>query len=362
METIDANQFDHSQAYPDDLPELVDEEDLLHEPTDIDTKDNFSMDESQYEEKVTGEPKTEFGKNMQIFLSFPASWGYIFWPVLHYMGWDEDFDKYCVENICDVLPCPSCQVHCTQYRLEHIDDEKDFEYTFHFHNAVSERLGKEGITFDEAERMMIDSDYIDKIYREHIPMFLSIISLRAALLPEKDRELHIEYLTRFLKCFDDEHHVACPEELHPDLRGKDYFNWVCDWLELDSDKQFIEIVKRFNIHEVQAIGRADQMRKEDNYKMKVMKQVLEERGIDVDKATLHAEVKLAQKKVEELEQRDKVNEKSFKSLQEELTRLREQNKKLEEEGEDDKNQVYLYAAIITGIICVILMLVLFFRK
>ena len=315
--------------------------------------------------------KREQEKNTQqrmykLFISDPRTWGWIFWPVFHYMAWDEDFDNYCVENFCDVLPCAGCQIHCNEHRLETLEKKEkfDFEWSVDFHNKVSERVGKKPFDLQDAEDQMIDSDYVDRIYAEFIPLFVSLISLQASLVPETTRELYLKYLTRFFTAFLDEEVPAPPTEIDPKNNGRDYFLWAMECIDADATKMYVEIVKRFNTVEVSNIARADQMRKEDEFRIKAMQQILKDGGIDVDAATLQAEVKVQTQKVDELTRREQTNKVSFENMQKQLSAAKEKLEKFESvdvEEEDKKNNVYLWAAVGCAIMAIIFMILLLIK-
>lgn len=321
-----------------------------------------------------------------IQLSVPSSWGYIFWPVLHWMVFENDISygadseadavddgsctieiegdwDYCIDNFCDVLPCPGCQVHCHQNQREH-EGRKDFEWSVNFHNSVNARNNKSAFSVEDSMKQMSDPDYINQIHREYIPLFLYVISLQMTVRPPSDRPKQIEYIQKFLDNFQDEDTVV---EDPPDFDTDDnmaHFKWVARSLGQDVQIAFDLVNERFNFEEIRKLDRADKMRQEDEARMDVMRKALESGGIEIEKVTLAANLEVAERKVKELTSKVESNEKHAKYLVELLKEKDEKLKTMTGETQDSKDHAtdhtYLWATMAS--VCVLLLMFLFLRR
>ena len=79
-------------------------------------------------------------------------WGPSMWRVLHSLSFsiseenEKDRKKFLdfLESLRTLLPCEDCRLHFSQYLEEHNPQKAEnlAVWTFDFHNAVNERLGK----------------------------------------------------------------------------------------------------------------------------------------------------------------------------------------------------------------------------
>lgn len=94
-------------------------------------------------------------------------WGTYTWYFFHALSFsikNEHFDKEkiflveCIENICDILPCPNCRAHALHY-LRNYDIRKATNkelfknYLFNFHNKVNKNTGKKIFTYNEFDSL-----------------------------------------------------------------------------------------------------------------------------------------------------------------------------------------------------------------
>lgn len=65
-----------------------------------------------------------------------------------------------IEGQCSTVPCPSCKSHAHTYLVQHPLDPKTgqeaFEWTVDFHNHVNVQNGKPKLTYEEAEKALIE--------------------------------------------------------------------------------------------------------------------------------------------------------------------------------------------------------------
>jgi len=112
-------------------------------------------------------------------LADPKSFGPGAWLVIHILAYHaktneskRDFEA-AMHNICSGLKCNNCKVHCGDYLKNHpiknYWDVKNkngvdigmFKWSWNFHNAVNQRLGKETMDFDTAYHLYSeDSDMV----------------------------------------------------------------------------------------------------------------------------------------------------------------------------------------------------------
>jgi hypothetical protein len=99
-----------------------------------------------------------------------AFWGQPTWFFLHTFAEKINSEYYLkhkqsvislIKMICENLPCPHCRMHATQY-MHKVNansvqtKERLISMFIHFHNEVSQRLGKQAFNMD----------YYDKIYKK----------------------------------------------------------------------------------------------------------------------------------------------------------------------------------------------------
>lgn len=97
-----------------------------------------------------------------------TDWGNAFWFIIHYIAAnlpEKLSDNYktafiaMIMSIQLLIPCDECKQHMANYISKvdihsyMISNKTVFQYTWEFHNAVSQRLGKNTISFGEAFNM-----------------------------------------------------------------------------------------------------------------------------------------------------------------------------------------------------------------
>jgi hypothetical protein len=109
-----------------------------------------------------------------------SMWGNAFWTTMHYISANlpissnrtpESNNRYRTSFVAFImcirflLPCPDCEGHMTRY-IENVDihpflrsNIDAFQWTWEFHNSVSNRLGKSSLEFDSAFRMYKMGNY-----------------------------------------------------------------------------------------------------------------------------------------------------------------------------------------------------------
>lgn len=95
-------------------------------------------------------------------------WGPSMWRVLHSLSFsiseenEKDRKKFLdfLESLRTLLPCEDCRLHFSQYLEEHNPQKAEnlAVWTFDFHNAVNERLGKPQFSFEDVSKLYESSN------------------------------------------------------------------------------------------------------------------------------------------------------------------------------------------------------------
>lgn len=128
-------------------------------------------------------------------------WGYFFWFFIHSsaLSFDQD-EQIDIEtlahlksfwyNMCGVLPCPACSLHCFQNSMNEQFDFKTgrdyWEFTVNFHNKVNKSLDKIEFSYDDAFnawnkqlKQYNENLNIDNFKKAFLPVYWNVIYLCA---------------------------------------------------------------------------------------------------------------------------------------------------------------------------------------
>jgi len=96
-------------------------------------------------------------------------WGPSMWRVLHSLSFSisdssrekdrKNFIEF-LQSLRTLLPCADCRLHFAEYLDEHNPTKADnlAVWTFDFHNAVNERLGKPQFSFEDVSKVYESSN------------------------------------------------------------------------------------------------------------------------------------------------------------------------------------------------------------
>ena len=91
-------------------------------------------------------------------------WGPGTWHSIHTTAaWVDSMDKFkffCtwIRDQLDKLPCPECTQHAQEYLMNYPPERTEdvFIWSWRFHNAVNQKLGKPELNYDGAKKLYLD--------------------------------------------------------------------------------------------------------------------------------------------------------------------------------------------------------------
>jgi hypothetical protein len=124
--------------------------------------------ESKVETQLRNIHKPRTNKQIKMNLS-TTIWGPSMWRVLHSLSFsisdnsrEKDRKKFIefLQSLRTLLPCEDCRLHFAEYLDEHNPQKAEnlAVWTFDFHNAVNQRLGKPQFSFEDVSKVYESSN------------------------------------------------------------------------------------------------------------------------------------------------------------------------------------------------------------